>query len=59
MAGCLFDGKSSAYVKSLNEGLFVSMVLSPDGDIVACGSQDNSALLATLVRAGLDDVWVP
>ena len=40
-------------------GSLVSMVLSPDGDIVVCGSQDNlGALLASLHRAGLDDVGI-
>ena len=38
-----FDGKSSALRQKLEwKGSLVSMVLSPDGDIVACGSQDNS-----------------
>ena len=38
-----FDGANGAVRQKLEwKGSLVSMVLSPDGDIVACGSQDNS-----------------
>lgn len=38
-----FDGKTGERRQTLEwKGSLVSMVLSPDGDIVACGSQDNS-----------------
>ncbi len=38
-----FDGASGALRQKLEwKGSLVSMVLSPDGDIVACGSQDNT-----------------
>ena len=38
-----FDGFTGALRQKLTwKGSLVSMVLSPDGDIVACGSQDNS-----------------
>ena len=38
-----FDGPSGALRQKLEwKGSLVSMVLSPDGDVVACGSQDNS-----------------
>ena len=40
------------------QGSLVSMVLSPDGEIVACGSQDNSALLASLDLGGRNDVGI-
>ena len=40
-------------------GSLVSMVLSPDGDIVACGSQDNSVhFWRRSTGAGLDDVRI-
>ena len=38
-----FAGQTGQLVQKLEwKGSLVSMVLSPDGDIVACGSQDNS-----------------
>jgi len=38
-----FDGSAGALRQKLEwKGSLVSMALSPDGDIVACGSQDNS-----------------
>jgi WD40 repeat protein len=38
-----FDGSSGAVLQKLEwQGSLVSMVLSPDGNVVACGSQDNS-----------------
>ena len=38
-----FDASSGEIRQTLEwKGSLVSMVLSPDGDIVACGSQDNS-----------------
>jgi WD40 repeat protein len=38
-----FDASTGAHRQELEwKGSLVSMVLSPDGDIVACGSQDNS-----------------
>lgn len=38
-----FDSTSSELLQKLEwKGSLVSMVFSPDGDIVACGSQDNS-----------------
>ncbi len=38
-----FDVKSGQLTQKLEwKGSLVSMVLSPDGDVVACGSQDNS-----------------
>ena len=38
-----FDGATGAVRQKLEwKGSLVSMVLSPDGDVVACGSQDNS-----------------
>ena len=38
-----FDGANGTLRQKLEwKGSLVSMVLSPDGDIVACGSQDNS-----------------
>ena len=38
-----FDGTNGALCQKLEwKGSLVSMVLSPDGDIAACGSQDNS-----------------
>ena len=38
-----FDASTGALRQKLEwQGSLVSMVLSPDGDIVACGSQDNS-----------------
>lgn len=38
-----YDGATGALGQALMwKGSLVSMVLSPDGDIVACGSQDNS-----------------
>lgn len=38
-----FDGSSGAIRQKLEwKGSLVSMVLSPGGDVVACGSQDNS-----------------
>ena len=39
------------------KGSLVSMVLSPDGDIVACGSQTIRFLLAAFNRPP-DDVWL-
>ena len=40
------------------KGSLVSMVLSPDGDVVACGSQDNSAFLAEIHSRRFYDVWL-
>ena len=38
-----FDASTGALCQKLEwKGSLVSMVLSPDGDVVACGSQDNS-----------------
>ena len=39
-------------------GSLVSMVLSPDGDIVACGSQDNTVHFVKINRRGFHDVWL-
>ena len=55
-----FDGMSGKIKQKLEwKGSLVSMVLSPNSDIVVCGSQDNTIhFWRRSYRTRFNDVWV-